>query len=185
MINFNKTRKNNIKNFKINIILLFLLVSPLFCMAQNKNIVLKASFIRKFAEFTNWPKEIDTTDTFVICVIGKTSLTKVFKKVYKNFNIKGKNVEIINVTSIDQIKSPQILYISESKKHQLPEILSKIKGKPILTISSSTGFAKKGVHINFYITKNGTLHFEINHQKTKESNLRINLMLLEIAKIID
>ena len=63
-------------------------------------------------------------------------------------------------------------------------ILEQVRGRSVMTISDTKGFGHKGVLINFYITDRGTLHFEINSTVLKQSSLKINLLLLEIARVI-
>ena len=62
--------------------------------------------------------------------------------------------------SLKQTKSCNMLYISNSEKDHLEEILEAIKNQPILVIGDTYGFAERGVGINFVIIGN-KIQFEV------------------------
>ncbi len=171
------------KNHLKYIIIFFLFTSVLFSEENIYNV--KGIFIEKFCPFTEWSKaKMDTSEVFTITIIGENNFGNILENMYADILIKGKEVKINYVKSIDEIKNTHILFISNDQKYNIDKIVSFANKNNILTISDSQNFGKKGVHINFYLTVNGTLHFTINLKSTKEANLRINLMLIEIAKII-
>lgn len=149
--------------------------------------LLKGGFLEKFARFTDWPPEsgINDPDTpFIISVIGKSPFKGSLEKIYKDGKIKGKPVRIKYIQSLDDIPGCHMLFIAESEERRLPDIVKTAETYPILMVSDTTGFAEMGCHINLYITKKGTLHFEINLNALKASGLSVQLVLLEIAKIV-
>jgi hypothetical protein len=66
----------------------------------------------------------------------------------------------------------------------LDDILKLTGSLNILTISDTTGYCKKGVHINFYIDESGTIKYEINITALKKANLVVDMQLLSNGKII-
>ncbi len=159
--------------------------SPIW--AQPAEYLMKAGFLGKFAQFTDWPEAcgMERTDvSFVLSVIGESLFLDSLDKVYAQGTIKDKPVIIRYINTIEQIKGSHLLFISETKKHHLDDILRAVKTKPILVVGDTKGFGAKGCHINLYVTKKNTLHFEINVNAVKPSGLSIQLVLLEIAKIV-
>ena len=174
------------KSILILNLIIFLLSTGLI-QAQSREYMFKAGFLEKFARFTDWPNNTnmdDKTTPFKICIIGENPFKNILAKMYKKQKIKNKRVEIFYISKIEDIKECHLLFITKEQEKNLLNILLTIKEKPILTVGDTNGYANKGVHINLYITNKGTIHFEINEKKVKESGLRINLMLLEVAKII-
>lgn len=176
------------------IAILILIVSPLdYCYPQPMEYLLKAGFLEKFANFTDWPPQSslgksaqqDKDGFFIISVIGKSPFQGALEELYITEKIKHRPVSIRYISRIEEIKDSHILFISESEKDNLDKILAATKCKPILVVSDTRTFGEKGCHINFYITPKGTLHFEINLKKVKASGLHMQLVLLEVAKIID
>jgi uncharacterized protein DUF4154 len=149
--------------------------------------LLKAGFIEKFARFTDWPDQSDINDSntpFIISVIGKSPFKGSLEEIYKKALIKNKSVQIRYISSEKQILDSHILFICKSEKRNLKNILNAVQNKPVMVISDTQGFGEKGSHINLFITKKGTLHFEINVKAVKKSGLSIQLVLLEVAKVI-
>jgi hypothetical protein len=161
---------------------------PVFAQsAESPEYMLKSAFIEKFTQFTDWPENAELSDIskpFVISIIGENPFKGILKQTCRTRKIKNKKVEIRYISSTKEISPSHILFISASKKDQLPAILLAVKNKPILTVSEVEGFAEKGGHINFYMTKKGTLHFEINEAMVRASGLRMHLLLIEIAKMV-
>lgn len=140
--------------------------------------------MKKFCRFTEWPKE-KQLQSFDIVFLGKTNLPEFFQKIGGEAKIKNKNVNIMQVKSLEEItEEPYVIFVAKDQRRNIPEILEYAKSKNILLISDSDGFGEDGIHINFYLTQDETLHFTINLQSAKDANLRISLMLIEIAKVI-
>lgn len=153
--------------------------------AQNKEYILKASFIGKFAQFTEWPDD-NLRDTFRIYIFGESPFMGELGKMYVNHKIKNKPVKIYHINKIKQIDNKcNVLFISSIESSSLNDILIHIQEMPILSISETEGYASKGVHINFYNTQKGTVHFEVNQSSLKKSKLTMDIYLLNYAKTIN
>lgn len=169
------------------VVFLIVLFLPAFSHAQEMEYLLKAGFLEKFARFTDWPEGSDSAradQPFTITVIGESPFQGSLEKLYTTEKIKARPVKIGYISTPAEIDSPHVLFVAGSEKNNLDAILKATRGKPILVVGDTKGFAERGCHINFYITSKGTLHFEINLAKVKESGLHMQLVLLEIAKII-
>lgn len=169
---------------KITIITFSILFFSGIILGQPKEYLLKAGFLEKFASFTTWPANENMKD-FTIAIMGKNPFNDYLETFYKNVKINKKNVIITYIDTIDEIDNVQMLFISNSEKDHINEILKQTQGKAILLIGDTEGFAKQGVHINLYETHQQTLHFEINAQSVKRSGLKIDALLLNYAKIVN
>ena len=94
-----------------------------------------------------------------------------------------KKIRFKKITSVENIKGCKILFIGNSETGRLDQILETAKGSIILTVGDTTGFARRGVMINFYL-ENNKLRFEINPQAASRAGLWISSNLLKIAKIV-
>jgi len=160
---------------------------PISAIAQQREYAIKvkrAVFFQKFSKYIEWPESSgvsDTSTSFIIAVIGESPFGSILEKAYAKQKIKNKKVEILYFSTSDEIADCHILFISNSTEKVLPEILSRTRNKPILTVSDTEGFAQKKVLINFY----DEVKFEINEKAVHESGLAMSYRLLNRARIVD
>ena len=153
---------------------------------QPREYVLKTAFIEKFTRFTEWPEDILSTDTsrpFIVSVFGKSPIDNELDLFFEKQKIKDFNVEVRHIKNIDEIEGSQILFISESVGSKLSDILKYTKNSPILTIADTEGYAEKGVIINLYLEED-QIRFEINYDALTATDLSINYLLLNHARLI-
>lgn len=148
---------------------------------------LKAVFLERFTRFIDWPETKNpdnNSESFVIAVIGNPQFANLLSNIYQKKNIQGKQVIIQNIDQIEKMDNPNLLYIAPHTNQKLAVILEQARRTPILTIADTDGFAKKGVMINFYMSKKNKIRFEINERAVKDSGLHISYKLLSVAKIV-
>ena len=126
----------------------------------------------------------DHDKPFVISIIGKTPLTRNLEQTYSIQKINSKNVSIKHISNLYEIENSHILFIAESERKNLQNILTLTKNLPVLTISETPSFSEKGVLINFY-EENNKLRFEINETAVLKSQLQMSFYLLNSAKIVN
>jgi hypothetical protein len=166
------------------ILLLFIKLQFInFLNAQSIEYTLKASFIEKFARFTVWPTPVQA-NYFVINVLGKSPFKGELEKMVQTFKIKDKPIKIVYIRNYNEAGSNEVLFICASEKSKIPEIVKYSNSKNILTISDTPGFCKRGVHFNFYIDGSQTIKYEVNHTSIKESNLVVDMQILNFGRII-
>jgi len=132
--------------------------------------------IYNISKYTTWPGPLDMSKPFIIGVIGKLPRGE---QIYlsRDAAIDKRRVIVKYYSSLEEIKSPEVLFIASSEAHRLDEILKYIEGKPILTIGDTKGFAQKGVIINFYV-KGIRECFEVNYDAYRRSGIQIHSNVL-------
>lgn len=168
-------------------LIVFALLFSLPVLAQYSKTEIKAVYLERFTRFIEWPENFalsDTTQPFVLGILGENQFGNILEDIYKKYKIKKRKVEIKYFYNITQITECDLLYISTSEKGRLLSILARITEKPILTVSNSKEFAEKGVHINLY-RKDDRLHYEINETALKKSGFTVWAQLLSSAKIVN
>jgi len=171
---------------RITLFLAFALLSSQ-AFAQVNVFVLKAAYLEKFTRFVTWPEESIANNPeapFVIGVIGRTPLAENLEQIYSTQKINNKKVEIRELSNLYEIEGVQILFIAETERKNLQNILTLTKNLPVLTISDAPNFGDKGVLINFYEESN-KLRFEINETAVLQSPLQMSFYLLNSAKIVN
>ena len=137
---------------------------------------LKIAYIERFTKFVEWPQ--NSSEEFVIQIIGSTEFYNAMQEKFENHSIKNKKTSVIYSHDIDYDNLPQLLIIGNTRK--VEEIISKIKNKPILTVSNGTSMCEKGIMINLFIHEK-RLRFEVNEQAIRNSGLYVNYRLMQMA----
>lgn len=152
--------------------------------SQSVEYMVKASFIEKFARFTDWGTNMEG-EFFVITILGESPFSGELEKMAKKIKIKNKTIKINYIDDYRDIKDCQVLFICSSEANKLPKIIKFIEHMNILTVSDTPGFCKKGIQTNFYIDKSDTIKFEINPTALNKAKLTIDMQLLSLGKIIN
>jgi len=185
-----KQLSNNyfIINRKVQLFVLFIsLLLPISPFAQTDEYTIKIVLLERFTRFIEWPEESaisDTSQPFVLGLIGKNPFGSKPEDIYSTRKMRNKKVKIRYISKLDEIEGCHLLFISKSEEKKLSKILSFTKDKPILTISDTKGFAEEGVLINLYL-KEDKVQFEINESAVRESGLSMSYMLLKTGKIVN
>lgn len=147
----------------------------------------KSVFLERFTRFVDWPENSPVNDTalpFVIGVIGRNPFGKILESDYGGHRIKGKEVVVEYYGSVGEIDSCHLLFIAGSEKSRLAAIVDRVGDKPVLTVGDSGGFARAGVHINFY-RAGDKIRFEINAEALRKTGLDVASLLLDYARVVD
>ncbi len=159
---------------------------------------IKAAYIYNFLLFVQWPEPNipptearppkpsppDRLQTITITIIGKDLFGDAFKDVEGKLIRYKKKRLIIKRYSRYQKNIPldrcQVLFICSSERKNLRTILTRVKGKPILTIAETPGFLEIGGMFRL-LEKRKKIHWEINQTPVKLAKLKLNSQLLRNA----
>ena len=135
-----------------------------------------ALFVAKFTDYILWP---NSNDQIVIGVYGNQEVISELDK----FTATRDKIKIMNISSLADIQSCQIVFMADSKKGEFETIKKSIGNKEILLVTESGGFAERGAGISFYL--DGTkLRFKLNKHTMETRNLKVSGSLLALAEII-
>jgi len=166
--------------YKILFILLFFTISS---QSQVSEYEYKAAFIERFTRFIEWPNTANR-DTFKIVILGDNPFDTSLDEIFKGTKIKNRYVELIYTENIDHLNRANLVFIANSERRRLTEILDILKDHPILIIGDSRGYCKKGVHINMYVD-DSYVRYEINQNSIEKSGIKVSSLLFASAKIIE
>ncbi|MDB6059652.1 MAG: YfiR family protein [Verrucomicrobiales bacterium] len=160
-------------------------VAPVSAQPAVPEYKLKAVFLFRFTDYVMWPpKAFEQSDRpFVIGIIGTDPFGQFLDDTIRGETVKGHAVQVKRFKSLDEITSCNMLFVGTSAAGRVSEILQKVKGRPILTVSDISDFATNGGMIRF--TKSGSrVGFRINVNAAKEAGLSISAKLLQMAQIV-
>ena len=137
---------------------------------------LKAEYLYRFAQFTEWPVEVGTT--LNLCVHGTDPFGAALDA------LQGKMVErriiaVVRNVHADALDSCQIIYVAPQAA-DLPEVLEKIRGRPVLIVADTPGAARLGVTLNMAVV-NSHVTFEANMVAARTAGINVSSRLLRLA----
>ena len=146
---------------------------------------LKAAFVYHLAQFVEWPAEaFPAAETpLVIGVLGQDPFGKALDEIVQNEVVKNRKLVVQRYRQADEIRICHVLFISQSEEGRMDQILSTLKGRNILTVGDTDGFAKQGGIVRFLTEKN-KIRLRINVDTAKASNLTISSKLLRAAEVV-
>ncbi len=175
---------------KFTLFTAFLLISLLLVPQEQRlrfeSEYIKSSLIVRLADYIHWPPEAEMDDTskpFVIGVIGETDFGAYIKHITRDVKAADKKIETRIFLSPAEITRCHFLIISGKFVEDgcMPEVLEKIKNKPVITISEGEGMVEKGVHVSFYKCDK-RIRFDVNAGAFKSSPLAISFDFLKYAR---
>jgi hypothetical protein len=146
----------------------------------------KAEFIIGLTSKIEWPagKNVSGNGAIVIAVVGESPLIAALKQEAEKKSTGGKKIEIKAMALADDFTASQIAVIGTKELTELAQILKKVKGLPVLTVSDANNFAGFGVVVDFMKddTGGGKLTFALNKMAAKEIGLKMSPDLVKQAK---
>lgn len=144
---------------------------------------LKAAFLYNFVKFVDWPQDAfaGPRSPLTICVYGEDPFGSSLDAAVRGESLGERSLLVQRPAALDELRGCRVLFVSRSERQRMPEVLSRIEGAPVLTVSDTDGFLRAGGIINFVLEEN-KVRFLINQDGAERSRLRISSKLLRLAK---
>ena len=157
--------------------------APLAHADDDLELELKAVFLGRFASYVQWPQQQQQPPVFHIAVVGAHPLGERLAALYADKRIQGKPVRIDTVAKVQDIGTPQLLFVASPTVAARQAAIAYAQSRGILTVSDSKGFAELGgvIQINF-VAQN--VQIKINHEAAVKTGLHIGAPLLSIATVL-
>lgn len=145
----------------------------------------KALCLLNFAKYVDWPTEsfAQSNSPIVVGILGENKFGDDLKVAMQGKCIGERPVEIRPVSSEQDWRNCQVLFISESEKKREAGILNRVKSLPVLTVGESDEFLAEGGVVRFLL-KDGKVRFEINLNAARTARLGISSKMLSLADTV-
>jgi hypothetical protein len=145
----------------------------------------KAVFLFNFAQFVDWPPDAftDPGQPFVIGVLGKDPFGADLDAVVHGETVAHRPLVVERYDTIADLHNCHILYIARSEIGHLPQILTALEGRSILTVSDADGDIQTGVMIRL-VNRSNRVGLRIDVGAAKAGHLTISSKLLRPAEIV-
>ncbi len=172
--------------------LVFMLLGNLMCTQSSgaadavaSEYKVKAALLYKLTHFVEWPESSPATTTreFGICVLGENVFGDILEPL-RGRRLKGLSIKVDYYLQSNEVSQTcNLLFISQSKRAFLKDILNSVAGAAVLTISDINDFASQGGMIEFRQEKD-SIGFSINLEQARRTGLTIAAPLLQMANVI-
>lgn len=149
----------------------------------NQEYVAKVVLLDKITAYVDWPSQASDRP-FVLGVVGRTPFGDELDNHFQGKALKNRPVQIKYFRGSEDIGDCDLLFVCASERDRLGIVLTKVKGRPVLTVGDSPGYAAGGVMINL-VRDGNRLAFEVNVAKAKESGLRMAAGFLKLSKVVE
>lgn len=116
----------------------------------------------------------------VIGVLGENPFHEDLERTLRNKSIDGHPLVVKEFRLPGDVTNCHILFISNSVKAQLPQILAGLKENSVLTLGEMDHFTESGGMINF-VVEGTKIRFQINNDAATRAGLKVSSKLLALA----
>jgi hypothetical protein len=153
-------------------------VNRVAAAAASLEYAIKATYLLKLPPFVEWPGALPPS--FNICMVGGDPFGDLLQRAAAGQAIDGRPVQIQVLGMTAGATDCQVMYIAGSDGPGVAQIVGRVRGQPVLTVTDNqVDPAAKGI-INFIIAED-RVRFEIDDAAASASGLRISSKLLSIA----
>jgi len=92
-------------------------------------------------------------------------------------------VQVRTLNQAADLGECDLLFICASERPRLAAILAQVKGRAVLTVADSDGFARTGVMVAM-VRSGARVDFEVNLAPVREAGLRMAPGFLQLAHLV-
>lgn len=170
------------------ILFLCLISNSIALTAQTKSAneyQVKAAFLYNFAKFVDWPPSTfsDAKQPLDVCVYGRDPFGNALEDALLGKAIGERRIGLGRAMQFQDLAGCHVVFVSSPARESTMDLANRLKGRPVLLVGESEGFAASGGAIQFTIEDN-RVHFIINPDAADRAGLKISSKLLALAKIV-
>ncbi len=139
----------------------------------------KAAFLYNFVKFVEWPGT-PQTGPITVCVLGKDPFEGELERATDGKTVNGRSLTVRHLTDPAAAHTCQVLFVSSSETARAPELIRKLSGMSVLTVSDMDRFSDLGGIINF-LMDGQRVRFRINQSAAERASLKISSKLLQLG----
>jgi hypothetical protein len=152
----------------------------------SKEYQLKAVFLWRLAQFTQWPAEAFETpeSPIVICVLGENPFESALSAAVAGETAHGRKLVVQHHRVVDSVRGCHILYISLGAARPAREIAAALAGRSVLTVRDG-GPAGSYETIVRFVTEQNKIRLRVHLKPAKAARLVLDPRLLRSAEVVE
>jgi len=152
--------------------------SSLPAFAVEPDMLLKAKFVARFVQFTEWPPP--PPELFRYCVAGNLRFIEALR-LTKLYSTQGEPLQIESIEQPSEAAQCQLLLLSLDQLSDLGAWQKQLALTPILVISDNSQAFHSLAVIGLVTEPNG-ISFRINYSLAQQRGLKLSSQLLKLAR---
>lgn len=165
----------------LSLAVLFGAAAPALAQPADVEGAIKATFLYRFASFTQWPAASFATpsDPVVICVSGDPAFAALVGEAARGERVAGRGFVVRAIDAVTPSSACHILYAARARGQTAAQALEAVRGRPVLTVTDQLhGSARGMVH---FVVSQGRVRFHVDDAAAAASGLAFNSRLLSVA----
>jgi hypothetical protein len=163
------------------VVLLVLVASRLSPLAQSAEYQLKAAFVSKFPEFTEWPESaLNGRNSIDLCVTRPNPFGAALAELIEGERLRGRLLRTRTVDEPSDVGTCQLLFISAAPAAARRAMLARAAMLPLLTVGDYPGFLDEGGMVHLRLV-DGRVRFDVNVDAAERAGVRLHSQLLRLA----
>jgi hypothetical protein len=146
---------------------------------------IKAWHLITLPKHIKWPAQSgmqDISKPFIIKMMGESPVGKELQDLIKRKKVKRKKVQFQYISKVEEIPGCHLLFIPESKRRDVVDIINFTRDKPIFMVSEIDGYAKRGIHVTL-TPESGKIRVDANETTARRSGLMMTASMLKYKAI--
>lgn len=141
---------------------------------------MQAAIIYQATRLIDW-SQAAKQEHFIIGVLADNQTTLNELSVLNGRRVANQIIEVVKLTSIDEVKNANIVYVSRARANELQTIVRLAETSGTFVVVDKPGAVNLGAAISF-VEDEGKVHFEINRSNAERNSLVINNNLYKLAR---
>jgi hypothetical protein len=169
----------------ISICWVFILAAPVSAQVS-KEYQLKAVFLLRLAQFTQWPGDAfeNAESPIVICVLGDNPFGDALEAAVGGETAHGRGLVVRHLRAVEQARSCQVIYIGGAGPRQSKEIAAALAGRSILTVRDADGLPSAYETIIGFVTEQNRVRLRVNLKAAAAARIVLDPRLLRAAEVV-
>jgi len=144
----------------------------------------KAAFLYNFAKFVEWPSDATSgMPTINVGVVGNDAVGEALRAMVRDKNIGGKGLSVRKPANLDDLAGLHLLFVGGAEKHRVADILRRLDGATVLTVSDIDRFCQMGGTIEL-VVENNHVRFDVRLDAAQRARLKVSSKLLGLARTV-
>lgn len=142
----------------------------------------KAAFVYNFVKLVAWPESpLTRAPALSICILDDDALADALDATVRGKNVLGRPLAVTRFHKADEVVPCAVLFVGRRMSVRLPQILERLWGWPVLTVSDAEGFVAQGGVIGLFLEDNH-VRFQVGVAAAQAAGLPISSKLLRLSR---
>lgn len=144
---------------------------------------LKAAFLYRFAQFTEWPAAaLAKSEQLMLCVLGEDPFGSQLAGIVGN-TVHQRRLAVQRLSDLQQLGQCHLAFLGAMRPDLLGQAIRRGRQLGVLTIGETQGFAAGGGMIQLVVVDD-RIQFEINSAAADRAGLKLSSHLLKLARTL-